>query len=141
MNKVILMGRLTKDVELRQTPTGVNLARFTIAVNRRFAKEGQQQADFINCVAWRQTGEFIARYFRKGNMIAVAGSIETSSWDGTDGKRCYATEINVNEIYFTGEKSENTYSQLQPAEGYNQQDENYNEFADLLDGSEKDLPF
>ncbi len=141
MNKVILMGRLTKDVEFRQTPTGVNLARFTIAVNRRFAKEGQQQADFINCVAWRQTGEFIARYFRKGNMIAVAGSIETSSWDGTDGKRCYATEINVNEIYFTGEKSENTYSQLQPAEGYNQQDENYNEFADLLDGSEKDLPF
>ena len=76
MNKVILMGRLTKDVELRQTPTGVNLARFTIAVNRRFAKEGQQQADFINCVAWRQTGEFIARYFRKGNMIAVAGRIE-----------------------------------------------------------------
>ena len=63
MNKVILMGRLTRDVEMRQTPNGVSLARFSIAVNRRFAgKDAQQQADFINCVAWRQTGEFIARY-------------------------------------------------------------------------------
>lgn len=72
MNKVILMGRLTRDVEMRQTPNGVSLARFSIAVNRRFAgKDAQQQADFINCVAWRQTGEFIARYFQKGSMIAV----------------------------------------------------------------------
>ena len=71
MNKVILMGRLTRDVEMRQTPNGVSLARFSIAVNRRFAgKDAQQQADFINCVAWRQTGEFIARYFQKGSMIS-----------------------------------------------------------------------
>ena len=71
MNKVILMGRLTKDPELRQSQNGISVARFTIAVNRRFAKDGQQQADFINCVAWRQTGEFIAKYFEKGSMIAV----------------------------------------------------------------------
>ena len=71
MNKVILMGRLTRDVEMRQTASGVNVARFSIAVNRRFAREGNQQADFINCAAWRQTGEFIARYFHKGSMIAV----------------------------------------------------------------------
>ena len=67
MNKVILMGRLTKDPELRQSQNGISVARFTIAVNRRFAKDGQQQADFINCVAWRQTGEFIAKYFEKGS--------------------------------------------------------------------------
>ena len=117
MNKVILMGRLTKDVEMRQTPNGVSVARFTIAVNRRFAKEGQQQADFINCVAWRQTGEFIARYFQKGSMIAVVGSIQSRSWDGQDGKKQYATEVNVEEAYFTGSKFEGSQ---QSAQNFNQ---------------------
>ena len=107
MNKVILMGRLTRDVEMRQTPNGVSLARFSIAVNRRFAgKDAQQQADFINCVAWRQTGEFIARYFQKGSMIAVVGSIQSRSWDGQDGKKQYATEVVVDEAYFTGSRAE-----------------------------------
>lgn len=107
MNKVILMGRLTRDVEMRQTPSGVSLARFSIAVNRRFAgKDAQQQADFINCVAWRQTGEFIARYFQKGSMIAVVGSIQSRSWDGQDGKRQFATEVVVDEAYFTGSRAE-----------------------------------
>lgn len=106
MNKVILMGRLTRDVELRQTPNGVSVARFSIAVNRRFAKEGQQQADFIECVAWRQTGEFISRYFSKGRMIAVSGSLQTRSWDGQDGKKHYATEVVVEDAYFTGSRSE-----------------------------------
>ena len=74
MNKVILMGRLTRDVEMRQTPNGVSLARFSIAVNRRFAgKDAQQQADFINCVAWRQTAEFVNKYFTKGSMAVVSG--------------------------------------------------------------------
>ena len=121
MNKVILMGRLTKDVEMRQTPNGISVARFTLAVNRRFAKEGQQQADFINCVAWRQTGEFIARYFQKGSMIAVIGSIQSRSWDGQDGKKQYATEVNVEEAYFTGSKSEiGQYNQTPPAQNFNQ---------------------
>ncbi len=106
MNKVILMGRLTRDVELRQTPNGVSVARFSIAVNRRFAKEGQQQADFIECVAWRQTGEFISRYFSKGRMIAVSGSLQTRSWDGQDGKKHYSTEVIVEDAYFTGSRSE-----------------------------------
>lgn len=104
MNKVILMGRLTKDAEFVQAPQGVAVARFAIAVNRRFAKEGQQQADFINCTAWRQTAEFICKYFKKGNMIAVVGSIQTRSWDGQDGKKQYATEVVADEVYFTGEK-------------------------------------
>lgn len=129
MNKVILMGRLTKDVEMRQTPTGVSVARFTIAINRRFSKEGQ--ADFINCIAWRQTAEFISRYFGKGNMIAVVGSLQSRSWDDKDGKKQYATEVVVEEAYFTGEKAN--------AEEQQTNDFNTDEFEDLdLDG---DLPF
>ena len=109
MNKVILMGRLTKDIEMRQTPNGVSLARFSIAVTRRFKNSnGEYDADFINCIAWRKTGEFIARYFQKGSMIAVVGSIQTRSWDGNDGKKQYATEVIVDEAYFTGSKSENS---------------------------------
>lgn len=105
MNKAILMGRLTRDPEMRQTPNGITVARFSVAVNRRFAKEGQQSADFIECVAWRQTAEFLCRYFHKGNMIALVGSIQSRSWDGSDGKKRYATEVVADDIYFTGEKA------------------------------------
>lgn len=120
MNKVILMGRLTRDVEMRQTPTGVSLARFSIAVDRGYTgKDGQRQADFINCVAWRQTGEFIARYFGKGRMIAVVGSIQTRTWDGQDGKKQYATEVVVDEAFFTGSKAETGGSQNGYGGGYN----------------------
>lgn len=106
MNKVILMGRLTHNPEYSQTASGVPMAKFSIAVNRRFAKEGQQQADFINCTAWRQQAEFICKYFKKGSMIAVIGSIQTRSWDGQDGKKQYAPDVIVDEVYFTGEKKE-----------------------------------
>ena len=113
MNKAILMGRLTADPEIKQTPNGVAVARFTLAVNRRFAKEGQQQADFINCVAWRSQADFISKYFRKGNMAAIAGSIQTSSWNGEDGKKRYTTEVIADEVYFTGEKTNGGQSQNQ----------------------------
>lgn len=143
MNKVILMGRLTRDVEMRQTPNGVSLARFSIAVNRRFAgKDAQQQADFINCVAWRQTGEFIARYFQKGSMIAVVGSIQTRSWDGNDGKKQYATEVIVDEAYFTGSKSENSTGGNTDFSDSGLDDLNSqygDDFATI--GDEEDLPF
>lgn len=143
MNKVILMGRLTRDVEMRQTPNGVSLARFSIAVNRRFAgKDAQQQADFINCVAWRQTGEFIARYFQKGSMIAVVGSIQSRSWDGNDGKKQYATEVIVDEAYFTGSKSENSTGGNTDFSdsGLDNLNSQYGEdFATI--GDEEDLPF
>lgn len=157
MNKVILMGRLTRDVEMRQTPNGVSLARFSIAVNRRFSgRDGQQQADFINCVAWRQTGEFISRYFRKGSMIAVVGSLQSRSWDGQDGKRQYSTEVQVDEAYFTGSRAETGTSGSSyggnmgdfnqgapqssvPAPDFGD-DFNMDGFSDL-DGSEDDLPF
>ena len=104
MNKSILIGRITKDVELRQTPNSTPVATFTIAVNRRFAKEGQQTADFINCVAWKQQAEFIAKHFGKGRMIGIVGHLQTRSWDGQDGSKHFATELIVDEVHFTGEK-------------------------------------
>ena len=114
MNKVELIGRLTHDVEMRQTPNGVSLARFSIAVTRRFKNSnGEYDADFINCVAWRQTGEFIAKHFQKDGMIAVVGSIQSRSWDGNDGKKQYATEVVVDEVYFTGAKKQNNNNQQQ----------------------------
>lgn len=163
MNKAIIMGRLTRDPEMRQTASGVSFTRFSVAVNRRFAKEGQQQADFINCVAWRQTGDFICRYFRKGSMIAIVGSIQSSSWDGNDGQKHYSTEISVDEAYFTGSRNETGasgggYQQQSsgtsyPQGGYQPQapqapqppEPNLDDFDAMgfsaLDGSEDDLPF
>ena len=114
MNKVELIGRLTHDVEMRQTPNGVSLARFSIAVTRRFKNSnGEYDADFINCVAWRQTGEFIAKHFQKGGRVAVVGSIQSRSWVGNDGKKQYATEVVVDEVYFTGAKKQNNNNQQQ----------------------------
>lgn len=101
MNKVILMGRLTNDPEYRQTAGGTDLARFAIAVKRRFDKDGA--ADFISCTAWGKTAEFICRYFHKGEMIAVVGSIRTGSYQ-KNGEKVYTTEVNVDETYFTGER-------------------------------------
>ena len=142
MNKVILMGRLTKDIEMRQTPNGVSLVRFSIAVTRRFKNSnGEYDADFINCIAWRKTGEFIARYFQKGSMIAVVGSIQSRSWDGNDGKKQYATEVIVDEAYFTGSKSENsTGSNTDLSDsGLDDLNSQYGEdFATI--GDEEDLP-
>ena len=156
MNKVILMGRLTRDPELTQTPSGVTVARFSIAVNRRFAKEGQQQADFISCTAWRQQAEFICKYFKKGSMVSVVGSIQTRSWDGQDGKKQFATDVVVDEVYFTGSKSESgtsstgdyAYSQPspKPAASNHPMEANFEGFDDMgfsaIDtGADDDLPF
>lgn len=134
MNKVTLLGRITKDIELRQTASGTAVASFTVAVNRRFAKEGQQQADFINCVAWKQQAEFISKYFSKGSMIAIVGNIQTRTWDDNEGKKHYATEVIVDEVYFTGEKKEaNT--------GENNGDFNASDFQELTNIDDGELPF
>ena len=116
LNKTMLMGRLTKDAELRMTQNGVAVASFTLAVDRRFAKEGQQQTDFINCVAFRNTAEFIAKYFTKGRMICVAGSLQSRTWEGQDGKKNYVTEVMVEEAHFTGEKREAPAEEFAPIE-------------------------
>ena len=107
MNKVILVGRLTKDPELRSTTSGVSVCSFTVACDRRFVKAGEERkADFINCIAWRQTGEFISKYFVKGNRIALEGSIQTRSWQDAEGKNRYATEVVVDQCEFAQSKSE-----------------------------------
>lgn len=107
MNKAILMGRLTRDVELRITASGVSVASFSIAVNRRFKNaDGGYDTDFINCVAWRQQAEFICKYFKKGQQIGLVGSIQTRTYDDKDGKKVYVTEVVVDEAEFVGSKSD-----------------------------------
>lgn len=104
MNKVILVGRLTKEPELRTAASGVSVASFTVAVNRRFKNaEGNYDADFINCIAWRNTADFIAKSFGKGKQIGIVGSIQTRNYE-KDGKKVYVTEVAVDETYFCGDK-------------------------------------
>jgi len=111
LNKVILMGRFTRDPELRSTPQGISTCAFSIAVDRNFVRQGEERkADFINCVAWRQTAEFISKYFKKGNMVALEGSIQTRSWDDQDGKKRYATDVVVNQVYFAESKRDSQSS-------------------------------
>ncbi len=111
-NKVILGGRLTATPELRQTPTGVMVTSFTIAVNRRFAsrsedgQNGQPQADFIRVTAWRQQAEFVCRYFQKGSSICVVGSIQTRTWNDQQGNKQYSTDVVADEINFVDAKGE-----------------------------------
>jgi len=150
MNRVILMGRLTRDPELREVSAGV-VANFSIAVDRPYTpRDGVRHADFISCVGWRHTAEFISRYFRKGSMIAVEGRIQTRSWQEPSGKTRYATDVLVEQAHFTGSKSEsgdwntvpqgNSYTQPQAGK-----DEKMQEMYELgysdIDGSEEDLPF
>lgn len=105
MNKVILMGRLTRDPEVRTTQSQIPVASFTLAVDRRFKNAaGERQADFINCIAWRQTAEFVAKYFQKGSKMVVVGEIQTRKWDDQDGKTHYATEVIVSEVEFAESK-------------------------------------
>lgn len=103
MNKVVLAGRLVKDPELKATANGVSVCTFTVACDRRYTQNGERQADFISCIAWRQSGEFVARYFKKGNRIIIDGSIQTRSWDD-GGSKHYATEVVVDHVEF-GESS------------------------------------
>ena len=111
LNKVILMGRFTRDPELRSTPQGISTCSFSIAVDRNFVRPGEERkADFINCVAWRQTAEFISKYFKKGSMVALEGSIQTRSWDDQDGKKRYATDVVVNQVYFAESKRDSQSS-------------------------------
>ena len=105
MNKVVLMGRVASEIEKRETQSGHNVATFTLAVPRRMKKD---TADFIRCVAWNNTADFICRYFSKGRMIALEGEIQTRSWEGSDGRKNFATEVVCNGAYFTVEKTEQT---------------------------------
>ena len=119
-NKVILGGRLTADPELKTTPSGISVTSFTVAVNRNYrSKSGEEpQADFLNVTAWRQTAEFITRYFRKASSICVVGSIQTRSWTDQNGQKRFATEIVADEAFFVDAKSESPLAVQQAAAGY-----------------------
>lgn len=110
MNKTILVGRLTADPELRQTQSGVASCRFTVAVDRKFADKntGEKQSDFITCVAWRQTAEFVSRYFNKGKMIALEGSLRTGKYQDKNHEDVthYTTEVYVDNVEFVGGKGD-----------------------------------
>ena len=110
LNKIIIGGRLTADPELKTTPSGVTVTSFTVAVNRRFGgKNGEEaQTDFFTVTAWRQTAEFITRYFRKPSSICVVGSIQTRSWTDKDGQKRFATEIVADEAYFVDARAESS---------------------------------
>jgi len=107
LNKAILVGRLTKDPEMRSTAAGISVCSFTVAIPRKFAKQGEQrQSDFINCVSFNKTADFISRYFTKGNMISIDGSIQTRTWDDNEGKRHWVTEVVVNDAGFVESKKD-----------------------------------
>lgn len=104
LNRVILMGRITQDLELKQTQSGISVLSFTVAVDRNYARQGEdRQTDFINCVAWRQRAEFINNYFAKGRMIAIEGNLQTRTYDDKNGVKHYVTEVIVDNASFTGE--------------------------------------
>ena len=104
LNKVILMGNLTADPEFKTTPSGVPVTTFSIAVGRKFAKESDEvKADFFNIVAWRSLAEFVSKYFTKGQMINVCGSLQTRTWDDAQGVKRYATEVIADEVNFYGD--------------------------------------
>ena len=106
MNKVILMGRLAREPEVRysQGTEPLAIARYTLAVNRRFKRQGEPEADFINCVAFGKTGEFAEKYFKKGQMVSVVGRLQVRSWDDNEGKKRWSTDVIVEEQYFAEEK-------------------------------------
>lgn len=130
-NKVILVGNLVADPELKKTQSGTSVCSFKIAVGRRFKSEGQPETDFIDIVAWRNTAEFVSRYFRKGKPILVCGQLQTRSWTDNNGQKRYVTEVIADEATFVENKSNESSA---PSYGGEQAG-----FEDL--SSEEELPF
>ena len=141
MNKVILVGNLTRDPEYRTTPNGASVCNFSIAVQRRFAnQQGVREADFINCVAWRQQADFVHRFFNKGRRIGVVGSLQTRTYDAQDGSKRYVTEVIADNVEFCDSRPEggrprtdNVPPPAEPPMGYPS-----NGFAEIDDD---ELPF
>ena len=123
LNKVILMGHMTADPELKQTTSGISVCSFSIGVNRRYsrAEQGQQSVDFINIVSWRQQAEFVSRYFKKGSSIIVCGSLQTRNWTDNQGQKRYVTEVVADEVSFGAPAAANAQGGLDvkpAAQGY-----------------------
>ena len=148
INKVILMGRLTADPELKTSANNVSVVRFTVAVNRRYANKdsGERQADFIDCTAFRQNADFLHKYFRKGSSIIVFGSIQVDSWKDKDGHNQRSTKVIVDELQFGESKNRENNGQVPAAntdrEGFSNASNN-DFFSDIkdADGADAELPF
>ncbi|MBE6811781.1 MAG: single-stranded DNA-binding protein [Ruminococcaceae bacterium] len=140
LNCAIIMGRLTADPELRTTASGLSVTSFSVAVDRRFARSGEEkQTDFINVVAWRQQAEFVTKYFQKGSMIAIQGSIQTRNYEDKNGNKRQAVEIVADNVSFCGSKAEGGTTGGRvgaPAAYQNAGSEDFSELA-----GEDDLPF
>ena len=107
MNKIILIGRITRDIEVKTVQSGTAVCSFALAVDRKFKdKDGQRQADFISCVAWRQQAELLGKYFQKGSRVGIIGNLQTRTYDDTNGKKVYVTEVLVDEVEFVESKHE-----------------------------------
>lgn len=154
MNKAILIGRLTRDPELRTTPTGRNVCQFSIAVNRNFTNaNGEREADFINCVVWDKQAENLSKYQHKGNQIAVEGRIQTRNYDDKDGKKVYVTEILATNISFLDAKGtsagtgsfnnmpEPPMEQPSTTSTVSVEKDPFEAFGDSIEISDNDLPF
>lgn len=160
VNNVVLIGRLTKDPEIRMTQSGTKVCQYTLAVNRRQKAQDQPDADFISCVAWNKTAEIMEQWLRKGSLIGVEGRIQTRSYDDKQGRRVYVTEVVTHNIDFLEPKGSaaapNSYGQantyqaqyrgsVSPKQSYyDQPSQNYSEYGDTrdtLDIASDDLPF
>lgn len=138
MNKVVLVGRLTRDVELRENEGGTKIARFNVAVSRNYKnKEGKYDADFISCVAYRNTAEFVEKYFHKGDGIIVEGRIQTGSYE-KDGEKKYITDIVVENVEYNGKAKEGTSEDVENAADITSTYDNLDKEVSL---SDEDLPF
>ncbi len=146
LNLVALMGRLTADPELKTTQSGISVTSFAIAVDRKYQPQGEERkADFIDIVAWRNQAEFICKYFKKGSMIGIEGEIQTRPYEDKNGNKRKAVEIVVDHVTFCGSKSEggsrNNVDVDPENDPLNQVQDRLNEFADLGNADDDDLPF
>ena len=142
MNSTCLVGRLTKDVELRYTPSNVAVATFTLAVNRTFKNEnGEREADFINCVMWRQQAENLANWAKKGALIGVTGRIQTRSYDNQQGQRVYVTEVVAEQFQLLESKGQGNQTQQRQQAQQETPDFSRSASTNPLDISDDDLPF
>ncbi|MCK1996454.1 single-stranded DNA-binding protein [Psychrobacillus psychrodurans] len=149
INRVVLVGRLTKDVDLKYTPSGVAMARFTLAVNRTFSnQQGEREADFINCLVWRKQAENTANFLSKGSLCGVEGRIQTGSYEGQDGKRVYTTDVVADSVQFleprNGQANQNNgvTGQPQTQSNYTRVDEDpFANSSGPVEVHDDDLPF
>ena len=137
INRTILVGRITKDPALRKTQNGTSVVSFVLAVNRKVKKEGQPDADFINCVAWNKTADFMAQYVKKGNLLGLEGHIQTRNYDDRDGKRVYVTEVVADRVQLLESKKSDESAQNE-ATGALQNDDYASYVGDI---QSDDLPF